>query len=76
MLIPALAVGDFAITLVAVMVAVYELALLFMRGALHGHGWAAGLALGAAVYSASTGVQYIDGGWSSMACKAQVPYRR
>ena len=59
MLIPALAVGDFAITLVAVMVAVYETALLFMRGRRHGHGWAAGIALGAAVYSATTGTQYV-----------------
>jgi two-component system cell cycle sensor histidine kinase/response regulator CckA len=59
MLIPALAVGDFAITLVAVMVAVYEVALLFMRGRRHGHGWAAGIALGAAVYSATAGVQYV-----------------
>lgn len=59
MLIPALAVGDFAITLVAVMVAVYESALRLMRGRRHGHGWAAGIALGAAVYSATTGVQYV-----------------
>ena len=56
--IPALSAGDFAVALVALMAAAYELSLLFVRGRSHGHGWAATIGVAAATDCVLEGIQY------------------